>query len=136
MENKKEIEKLEALKTTELKKWIEATLNSLEAGPAEVKVERGSKFYYSSGSFPKELMNLMKATVSTTAYKNPDTGFGTPYDLCIYSCSPAWLFIFFGDVKKFYMIDIRKIYEDIDAGSKGLTEQKANELAYKVDFIK
>lgn len=126
--------KLEQEKTTELNKWIRANIQ--ESCPAEVKVERADKFYYSSGSFPKEFINLMRATQDTTCYKNPDTGFGTPYDLNIYHKSNAYLFIFFGDVKKFYMIEIRKINDEIEAGENGLTEARANELADKVGFIK
>lgn len=132
MDNEKN--KLEAAKTSELKKWIEA--NTHESYPAEVKVERGKKFYFSTDSFPKEYINLVKTTMTTVSYKNPDTGYGTPYDLCVYSKCNAYLFIFFGDVKKFYMIHIDKITEEMENGENGITEERAAQIAFVIGYIK
>jgi len=77
---------------------------------AEVKqVERGKKFYYSSGSFEKQWRNLLSAKNNKTFYKHPDTGWGTPWDLTIYVKTPAYFIIFFD--KTFYVIDGELIIE-------------------------
>jgi len=100
----------------------------------EVKqVAKGSKFYYSSGSFPKQLPNLKCAKRGKTFFKHPDTGWGTPWDLTIYVKTPAYLVIFFG--KDFYIIDIDAIDKDIKEGSKYLVEERAEELCIKKDRV-
>jgi hypothetical protein len=126
------LRKKEALLTTKLKpkllKWAKRTL------VAEVKqVERGKKFYYSSGSFEKQWRNLLSAKNNKTFYKHPDTGWGTPWDLTIYVKTPAYFIIFFD--KTFYVIDIDKIVCDMDNGAKSLDEERAKVLCVYSDRV-
>lgn len=101
----------------------------------EIKqVKKGSKFYYSSGSFPKQLINLSRAKTNKLWYKHPDTSLsGTPWDVSIYYQVPAYLVIFFD--KDFYIIDIDDVFKEIETGIKGLTEERANQLCKHKDRV-
>jgi hypothetical protein len=101
----------------------------------EVKqVAKGSKFYYSSGSFPKQVPNLKCSKTNKLWYKHPDTSeSGTPWDVSIYVKTLAYLVIFFD--KDFYVIDIDDIVKEINSGSKSLVEERAEELCIKKDRV-
>jgi hypothetical protein len=137
-------EKLEAKLTTPVQKWLKHNLKGIYAW--EVKAERSDKFYYSSGSFKKELIDL-KIFTRCFIYKFPDTGWGTPFDGITINIAASdinkfqkkykpksYLIIFFtsSSKKKFYIIDIFKIDAEINCGKLFLTEPRAIELA---DFI-
>lgn len=100
----------------------------------EVKqTKKGSKWYYKSGSFPKQRLNLKAAKRNKLWWKHPDTGWGTPWDVSIYCRVPAYLVIFFD--KDFYVIDIEDVNKDIESGNNGLVEEKANELCIHKDHL-
>lgn len=119
----------EAKLTTKLRpkllKWAKETI------VAEVKyVKKGAKFYYSSGSFPKQIENLKIVNNSKLIWKHPDTGWGTPWDLSVYVKTPAYLVVFYD--KDFYVISIKKILKE---KSKSLTEERANQIACYKDKV-
>lgn len=101
----------------------------------EVKqVAKGSKFYYNSGSFPKQILNLRAAKTNKLWWKYPDTSLsGTPWDVSIFYRVPAYLVIFFD--KDFYVIDIDDVFKEIETGSKGLVEEKANDICKYKDHL-
>ena len=125
--------KKEALLTTKLRKKL---LNwTKKTSVFEVKqTTKGSKYYYSSGSFPKQYDNLRIVKKNKLWHKHPDTSLeGTPWDISIYVKTPAYLVIFFD--KDFYIIDIDEIVKERNNGEKFITEERANELCIKKDRV-
>lgn len=123
--------KQEAKLTTKLKpkllKWAK------ETAVFEIKVARDDKFYYSSGSFPQQRLNLKAAKDGKQWYKHPDASFsGTPWDVSIYVNCPAYLVVFFD--KNFYVLDIDDVLLD-NKKHKSLNEERAKALCKYYDNI-
>ena len=116
--------KREAKLTTKLKSkllnWVK------ETAVFEIKVAKDGKFYYSSGSFPKQKLNLKAVKHGKQWHKHPDTSFsGTPWDVSIYAHCPAYLVVFFDN--NFYVLDIDDVLLD-NKKHKSLNEERAKAM--------
>lgn len=131
----RELNKLEAAKTTELMKYIKFHKELFMNDAIEVKAPRDGKFYFKSGSFQKEI-GCMTLASDRMCYKFPDAGLGSPYDITVVSKQKTHVVIFFGDVKKFYFIELRRILIEMADGKKSINEERAGELAWLIDCIK
>ncbi len=125
---------MEAKYTTKLNKWLQKNLFLNFVYEVKVANKQG-KFYYNSGSFPKQLPLLLAASSNEygVIYKLPDTGWGTPFDgFRMYMCR-AFVIVFFK--KHFYIIDVEKVEREIKKGSKSLTEDRALDISWIDDTI-
>lgn len=130
------MKKVESALTT---KWIKWAMYNFKKRSfiMEVKWCPKGKLYFKSGSFPKEYRILVQASQGMLINKQSDIAMmGTLCDVWGgYKCKYPMVIIFY-DKKKFYMIHVDKITEEMKMGRVGINEERAGELAYKIDYIK
>jgi hypothetical protein len=101
----------------------------------EVKVCLDNRFYFSSGSFPKELGILLMAP-NKFVYKFSDIGaLGSPCDIIVMSKWSGYLIISY-DKNSFYVIAAEAIKGYMKAGHKSMNESEADMLCSYRDTIK
>ena len=84
-------------------------------------------------------INALKVAGRKFIYKIPDSAEGQkPCDCIFIAGSPGYLVIMYyrRGQKKFYIIEISQIEKEIKSGSKSLTEERANSIAYKMGELR
>lgn len=114
--------------------WLKNVFNlnaAIEAKYVSAKERRYN--YKSDKSLQKEITNL-KIAGRRLCYKIPDGSLaGTCFDIfCLSEAYGAFAFKFQSEPKKFFIINVDRLQEEIDSGSRSLTAARAEWIS---DYI-
>ena len=120
---------------TALQKWCIHNLNKSTA--IEAKICKEKKFYYRNIA-SHQVSNLYNSKHQKIIYKISDFDSMTqkPFDIFMLCKSDAYIALMFIKPrnKKFYLIDIDRIIDDMKAGNNGLDEERAKILGLNCEL--
>jgi hypothetical protein len=124
---------------TGLQKWLHHYCDW--SGPIECKYSYAKSFPYKSGFKPHQLPNLINAERACVTYKISDVasaaGFGcNPWDLDVYYKATSYVAIQWVGDKEFFLIRPQLILNEIKAGKKSLTKDRARVISAVIGNLK
>lgn len=130
------MKKVESPFTCKLQKWMKYNMLDIKAYGWEVKYPKTKNYSFSSDkSFKKELTNLLIWYHGIIIHKFSDIArMGTIHDG--FTARGEAFFFFTWDGKKFYVISVEDIKDEVDSGAKSINEERAKELSIIVDSVK
>lgn len=128
------MQKKEQQVTTEFQKWLKYN-HWGTSFPFEIKYSYTARLNYKSNIKPHQVRALKIAKDSALIYKISDLDqMQKPMDGFIFVESEAYFVIFWEHTG--YIIDVDDLAGEMMAGEKSLTKERANELAFKVCYLK
>ena len=131
--------KREQLFCTRLQKWVKYNMKFTFGWEAKVvDTDQKNRLNYKD-CIPKHQLSNLRLCGSQFIYKISDADqTEKPFDGISIAESPGYFFIYFyrRANKEFFVIELTKIQNEINSGSKSLTEDRAREIAYKIGYLK